>query len=87
MTYKVQLYNQVYKKLKSLTPSEKTRIAEKIYWLGDDPNDVRLDVKKLEGAHEYYRLRIGDWRLIFKRQDSIKIITIEKLKSRGEIYK
>ena len=43
-------------------------------------------LKKLEGE-PYYRLRVGNWRVIFDRQDEVKIIAIEKIKPRGDAYK
>jgi mRNA interferase RelE/StbE len=44
------------------------------------------DIKKLQGE-PYFRLRVGKWRIIFDRDDEIKIIAIEKIKSRGDVYK
>ena len=42
------------------------------------------DVKKLQGRTGY-RLRIGDFRIIFDKKGNI--IYIEKIDNRGEIYK
>lgn len=86
MDYTILIKQQAKKKLRSLSRIDRTRIAEKIVMLGKDPDDARLDIKKLSGQ-PYYRLRIGDWRIIFDRQDAIKIISVEKLAARGEIYK
>ncbi len=33
------------------------------------------------------RLRVGSWRVIFDRQDELKVIAIEKIKPRGDAYK
>jgi mRNA interferase RelE/StbE len=54
--------------------------------LGDNPDDPALDVKRLTGE-PYYRLRVGDWRVIYDRQVQLKIISIEKIKPRGDAYK
>lgn len=86
MRYAVIIKKQARKKLLSLENQLRHRIAEKIEWLGNDPDDPRLDVKKLVG-HPYHRLRVGDWRVIFDRDDYIKIISIEALKPRGDAYK
>ena len=72
--------------LQNLPRSEKNRIAEKIVLLGNNPDDASLDIKKLQGE-PYFRLRVGKWRIIFDREDDIKIISIEKVKSRGDVYK
>ena len=44
------------------------------------------DVKKLKGYENYYRLRVGDIRIIFEKEDDkIKIIVID-IGNRGQIY-
>jgi len=86
MQYTVVIRRQAQKKLQSLSTPDRTRIAEKIYQLGLNPDDPALDVKRLQGE-PYYRLRVGDWRAIFDRQDAVKIIAIERIKPRGDAYK
>lgn len=54
--------------------------------LSYDPDDPTLEIKKLVGQSGY-RLRVGDRRIIFLRDDSINVIAIEKIKSRGDVYK
>ena len=58
----------------------------KIVLLGKDPDNPSLDIKKLQGE-PYFRLRVGSWRIIFDRDDEVKIISIEKIKPRGGAYK
>jgi len=86
MSYKVLIKKQARKKLAGLPTPLKVRIAEKINALGHNPEDSRLNIKKLKGQ-PCYRLRAGDWRIIFDRDDYLKIISIEALKSRGDAYK
>jgi mRNA interferase RelE/StbE len=35
----------------------------------------------------FFRLRVGDWRVIYDWQDAVRIIAIEKIKPRGDAYK
>lgn len=86
MAYKLLIRKQAQKTLKSLSRPDRNRITEKIVMLGENPDDATLDVKPLEGEI-YYRLRVGQWRIIFDRQDDVKIIAIEKIKPRGDAYK
>lgn len=72
--------------LSRLDRSTRQRIAEKIQALGDDPNDPTLDVKPLAGRIGY-RLRVGGWRIIFSRDEKIRVIAIEQIKPRGDAYK
>jgi len=84
--YQVLIRSQAKKKLQSLPRPERFRIAEKIMQLGRNPDDETLDIKKLEGE-PYFRLRVGSGRVIFDRQDAVRIITVEKIKPRGNAYK
>ena len=44
------------------------------------------DIKPLKGSNGSFRLRVGDWRIIFSYPVD-GLILIEKIGSRGEIYK
>ena len=74
------------KKLQSLDTRTKLRITEQIVLLGKDPDNSCLDIKKMQGTSQY-RLRVGQWRVIFDRDDNIKIISVEKIGARGDVYK
>ncbi|MEK7708494.1 MAG: type II toxin-antitoxin system RelE/ParE family toxin [Pseudomonadota bacterium] len=84
--YSLLIRSQAKKKLQGLPRSERVRIAEKLEQLGRNPDDSWLDIKKLEGE-PYFRLRVGNWRIIFERHDVVRIIAIEKIKPRGDAYK
>lgn len=47
------------------------------------------DIKALQGAENSYRLRVGDWRILFSyfETEAEKGILIEKIAPRGEVYK
>ncbi|MCC8997775.1 MAG: type II toxin-antitoxin system RelE/ParE family toxin [Nitrosomonas sp.] len=84
--YSLLIRSQAKKKLQNLPRTDRFRIAEKLEQLGRNPDDNSLDIKKLEGE-PYFRLRVGNWRIIFERHDVVKIIAVEKIKPRGDAYK
>lgn len=86
MPYQVFIKKQARKALQKLSRKCRNQITEKIELLGQNPNDPTLDIKLLRGSH-YYRLRVGQWRIIFDKDNEVKIIAIEKVKSRGDVYK
>lgn len=86
MAYALRIKRQAQKTLQNLAKAHRYRITEKIMILGRNPRDVTLDVKPLEGQAGY-RLRIGSWRVIFDLDEEIKLISIEKIKTRGDVYK
>jgi mRNA interferase RelE/StbE len=86
MSYRIKIKKQAKKKLLSLPQDVRSRLAEKITLLGFNPDDASLDTKKL-ASQPYYRLRVGQWRIIYDRQDEIRLIAIEKVGARGDVYK
>ena len=53
--------------------------------LGDDPRRSNANVKKLAGYEDRYRLRIGDYRLIYEVMDRQLVILIVGVGHRREI--
>ena len=86
MSYTLLIKKQAKKALQSVPQPNRTRLTEKIVLLGENPDNASLDIKKLQGE-PYYRLRVGQWRIIFDRDNEVKIISIEKIKPRGDAYK
>ena len=69
--YEVLVSQTAAKELKALEGSLQARIKEKLRELAQDPSNRsgRLDVKKLSSTRRnYYRLRIGEYRIIFLRK-------------------
>lgn len=84
--YKLILKKEAQKKLKLLPSKERFRILNKLLELSRNPDNDNLDIKQLSGE-PYLRLRVGDWRIIYLKDDVVKIIAIQKIKSRGDVYK
>ncbi|MBS1681083.1 MAG: type II toxin-antitoxin system RelE/ParE family toxin [Bacteroidetes bacterium] len=62
------------------------RISYAIDGLSENPRP--LGAKKLEGQKEsLWRIRIGDYRIIYFVEDVIKIVEIRKVGHRKDIYK
>ena len=55
--------------------------------LGDDPRRPDADIKKLAGYADRYRLRVGDYRVIYEITDSQLIILIVGVGHRREAYR
>jgi mRNA interferase RelE/StbE len=55
--------------------------------LGDDPRRQDTDIKKLAGYADRYRLRVGDYRVIYEIADEQVIILIVGVGHRREAYR
>lgn len=62
------------------------RVLEKLSWLEDNFDFVIPLV--LQGEYKgFYKLRVGDWRIIYTIDWSAKYITVEYVDLRDKIYK
>lgn len=78
--YNIELVKDVEKFIKKQDKHTQKRIILAIKKLPQG------DVKKLKGYIDYYRMRVGDLRIIFKKEDEkLKIIVID-IGNRGQIY-
>jgi len=55
--------------------------------LGDDPRRPDANVKKLAGYEDRYRLRVGDYRVIYDVTDKQLVILVVGVGHRREIYR
>ena len=83
--YMVKYSKQAIKALRKLPKNWSARIIAKINEVAKDPYK-NSQVKQLKGL-EGYRLRVGDWRIIYTLNDSALEIWIVKVAPRGEAYK
>ena len=60
------------------------RIVKKIKGLANDPHSG--NVKRLVGS-DYYRLRVGDYRVIFDIKEKLRVLLVLKIGHRKNVYK
>jgi mRNA interferase RelE/StbE len=86
MAYTVQYDAQAVAELKKLPPKLGKRIVNKINWLAENFEQVNLS--PLSGnLSGFYKLRVGDYRVIYSLDQNSETIIIEKVGHRREIYK
>ncbi|MCL2186662.1 MAG: type II toxin-antitoxin system RelE/ParE family toxin [Treponema sp.] len=66
-----------------LSATDKERFRNAFNDLAKEPPEG--DIKTLKGWNGYFRLRIGGYRVLFRIEDDIIIIT--NIDSRGQVYK
>jgi mRNA interferase RelE/StbE len=81
MVYAVDFLDEAKASLKRLSPDVSSRIVKKIERMR---NDLAGDVKRLKNFVPNYRLRVGDWRVLFEIEAAT--IVIHEIKHRSEAY-
>ena len=84
MPYQVVLSNAATKQLRKLPIQIAQRIQAQLFELENDPRPTGC--KKLVGV-EAWRIRIGDYRVIYEIHDNVLIISVIEIGHRKEIYK
>jgi mRNA interferase RelE/StbE len=85
MTYEIIITKSIQKQLDNLPNNIQERVYNKISQLAEEP---RPDgVVKLKGYDNEYRIRIGDYRLVYEIQDEQLIVLLVQCKHRRDVYK
>ena len=84
--YQLKYRRQARNYLARLPIKIKSKIVDKLHEIKENPDDPNLDVDKLKGKSGY-RLRVGQYRIIYTRHRDQLIIEVVKIRPRGDIYK
>jgi mRNA interferase RelE/StbE len=82
--WRVVIDDRARKDLRRIDPPMRQRILRAIARLAHGA-ELTGDIKRLQGSREY-RLRVGDWRVRFEREDQELIITVVRVLPRGRAY-
>jgi mRNA interferase RelE/StbE len=83
MIYQIEITKYAEKKVKKLDNNLRNEIIREIYALGSNPRP--FGYKKLKGR-DAYRIRMGDYRIIYEIFDKKLVISIIDVGHRKEIY-
>ncbi|MFB6181623.1 MAG: type II toxin-antitoxin system RelE/ParE family toxin [Candidatus Magasanikbacteria bacterium] len=90
MSFKVKLQKKAKKQMESLEPQKQERVNDKLRDLMDfyDGKEVaQPDIKTLKGKYKgLLRLRVGDYRVVFKMSHKKEVIIILEVKKRKDAY-
>ncbi len=85
--YNVKFLKKAVSELKAIDPIWQKRIKQKIDLLAIVPNSLKQKIKKLKGKYRHFaRLRVGQYRIIFKVEKERLIILIIRIAHRSEVY-
>ena len=82
MKYTVELLKKARKFIEAQPRNQQERILKAINNLPESG-----DIIPLSGKKDIFRLRVGDYRIIYKMQDELLLITVVNADNRGQVYK
>jgi mRNA interferase RelE/StbE len=83
-SYKIVIKKSAAMEIESIEKKDRIRIVEKIRSLASDPHPVGS--KKLSGQDKY-RIRQGNYRILYQVLNEELVINVIKVRHRRDIYK
>ncbi len=84
MAFRVELLPSAAKTLGKMDPTIRRRILRRLEALGAEPRPA--DVKRLQGRSDQWRIRVGDWRIIYRIEDERLLILVVRIGHRSSVY-
>jgi mRNA interferase RelE/StbE len=83
--YRVFLERRAFKQLEKIKGETRGRIVEALHILQDEGFSKGLDIIKLRGSKNHYRIRVGKYRILFELASN-KTITVYAILPREAAY-
>ena len=83
-SYRISWKRSAQKELRKLPQQEIQRILQAVEALADEP--YPSGVRKLVGSEQSYRIRIGDYRVVYTIAAAKLIIEIVRVRHRKDVY-
>ena len=83
--YKIEWKLSAKKELKKLTKEAISRIVNAVKNLSSEPRPAGS--RKLQGSENLYRVRVGDYRVVYSVEDKVLLIEVIRVGHRKDIYR
>ena len=83
--YEVYLERRAERDLKKLSAADFNRIVTRIKALADDPRPEGC--RKITGSSSDWRIRIGEYRVIYEIDEKSRIVSVIRIRHRREVYR
>ncbi|MHC4247899.1 MAG: type II toxin-antitoxin system RelE family toxin [Planctomycetota bacterium] len=85
MSYEIRIKASALKAIKKLERRIRARIAARIVELADGPR--ARGCKRLAGPDSFYRVRVGDYRIVYEVSDDVLVVLVLKVGHRRDVYR
>jgi mRNA interferase RelE/StbE len=83
--YGLRIRPSALQELQALQDRDRARVVRRIDALAGNPRPPGS--LKMAGTGSEYRLRAGDYRVIYTVDDGARMVTVEKVGHRGDVYR
>lgn len=83
--YAITFARSARKELESLDGAVVRRVFARIEALSQDPRPSHC--KKLKGSRDLWRIRIGDYRVVYRLDDKAHLVDVISVQNRRDVYR
>ena len=83
--YEVRVQDSAQKELLRLPRQIAARMINALRLLETTPRSANS--RKLYRSDDSYRIRVGDYRIVYRIDDNAKLVTVYRIGHRGEVYR
>ena len=83
-SYAVEIKPSARKELEALPNQVLARVIARLEALSENPRPAGC--KKLKGYKDQWRIRVGDWRIVYIIIDPAKVVSVARIAHRREVY-
>ncbi|NIT34933.1 MAG: type II toxin-antitoxin system RelE/ParE family toxin [candidate division Zixibacteria bacterium] len=83
--YRIKIKTSAFKELERLGPRIRARVKSSIEGLKEAPRPT--GARKLTGKENLYRIRVGDYRVVYGVEDEAKTVTVIAVRKREVAYR
>jgi mRNA interferase RelE/StbE len=85
MSYEIQILPKATRQLKGLSIEVRQEVSRTIQLLANEPRPI--GVKKLSGEKDIYRVRMGNYRVLYQIIDKVLVVVVVSIGHRREVYR
>jgi len=85
--YRVVFQKSAFKEYEALPEPVRARVDQVLEILSISPLSEVLRFKKLRGKEHHYRVRVGDYRIIYSPQQYVLIVRVIRIGHRRDVYR
>ncbi len=83
--FSIQWRNSTRKDIRRLPRQEVARVVEAVSQLANEP--LPPGSEKLSGAERTYRIRVGDYRVIYEVFSDLHVVEVQRVRHRKDVYR
>lgn len=84
-SYQIKWRSSTKKDLRKIPPQQVARIVAEVETLSNEP--LPSGAQKLTGSERTYRIRVGDYRILYEVSSAEQLVVIERIRHRKDVYR